>query len=118
MKPKDEKPKAGPAPNAYSLGKLSVVEKSPSHAFGIKHSPYVGALKGDAWVGTTTELATPVASRKGSSSATTTSRTMNGGGSGMRTTVTTRTHSDGTKIRTETLSYSSKPTRTVTTTKT
>ena len=44
--------------------------------------------------------------------------TVNGGGSGMRTTVTTRTHSDGTKIRTETFSYSSKPTRTVTTTKT
>ena len=26
--------------------------KTPQHAFGIKHSPYLGALKGDAWAGT------------------------------------------------------------------
>ena len=26
-------------------------DKKPSHAFGIKHSPYLGALKGDAWGG-------------------------------------------------------------------
>ena len=49
------------------MEKLSVVEKSPSHAFGIKHSPYVGSLKGDAWVGAKTELSTPVAARKGAS---------------------------------------------------
>ena len=96
-----------------------ILEKSPSHAFGIKHSPYVGALKGDAWVGTKTELSTPVATRKGSSSAST-SRTISNGGMGgsTKTTVTTRTHSDGTKIRTETFSYTSKPSRTITTTKT
>ena len=28
-------------------------EKKPSHAFGIKHSPYLGSLKGDAWGGAT-----------------------------------------------------------------
>ena len=95
-----------------------ISEKSPSHAFGIKHSPYVGSLKGDAWVGTKTELSTPVASRKGSSSASRTVSMTNGTGPGTKTTVTTRTHSDGTKIRTETFSYTSKPTRTVTTTKT
>ena len=104
-----------------------ISEKSPSHAFGIKHSPYVGSLKGDAWVGTKTELSTPVATRKGSSSGgtTTTARTVsmtNGGtvpaGGGTKTTRTTRTHSDGTKIRTETFSYTSKPSRTITTTKT
>ena len=28
-------------------------EHKPSHAFGIKHSPYLGSLKGDAWGGKT-----------------------------------------------------------------
>ena len=97
-------------------------EKSPSHAFGIRHSPYIGNLRGDQWVGAKTE--TDVSARKisygnagnsgGPSSSTTTASkytAMNGTG-GTKTTTTTRTHSDGTKIRTETFTYTKAPTTT------
>ena len=36
---------------------------APSHAFGIKHSPYIGTLKGDDWVSARTEtISSPGAS--------------------------------------------------------
>ena len=38
--------------NFTSQAKL---DPAPSYAFGIKHSPYLGSLKGDEWVSTRTE---------------------------------------------------------------
>ena len=81
-----------------------ILEEPEAKSFGIKHSPYVGQLKGDDWVSARTELQNLVA--KGNEN--------NG-----VTANNTRTHSDGTRVRTETFSYSTQaPTvRTTTTTK-
>lgn len=96
-----------PAPGAYEA---IVEDDAPKIAFGIKHSPYVGALKGDDWVSArteTTEMPTTTLVTNGHN---------NSGASNV--TSNTRTHSDGTRIRTETFSYSQGPTvRTTTTTK-
>ena len=108
-----------------------VVDDAPKHAFGIKHSPYIGALKGDDWVSARTEVISYP-----STSSTTTIPASNGpltsslvtnghnntevktsviGGSNV--TSNTRTHSDGHRIRTETFTYTKGPTvRTTTTT--
>jgi len=34
-----------PAPNAYNMDDTVVKKRDPSHAFGMKHSPYIGAFK-------------------------------------------------------------------------
>merc|ERR1712029_159628 len=91
-------------------------ESTPNYAFGIKHSPYVGRLKGDEWVHARTEVVTPPAKTvttnghatgsSGSSNKVVSQSVTNGG----TTTSTTRTHSDGTKIRTETFTYTKGPT--------
>ncbi len=122
------------------------LDHTPQYAFGIKHSPYLGTLKGDAWGGNKTEIS-GIATRKspvnvvaakpqnavaltngnvGSTSVTshTTSSTQqlaNGGTSSSvktvstavtkgHTTTSTRVHSDGHRIRTETFSYTKGPT--------
>jgi hypothetical protein len=94
----------------------------PSKSFGIKHSPYIGTLKGDDWVSARTEtMSSPVATKTETrsvsisgvpvvnGSARSAAKISTGGG---KTTTTTRTHSDGTRIRTETFSYSKGPTTT------
>ena len=80
-----------------------ILEEPEAKSFGIKHSPYVGQLKGDDWVSARTELQNLVAK----------------GNENSGVTANTRTHSDGTRVRTETFSYSTQgPTvRTTTTTK-
>jgi hypothetical protein len=88
-------------------------EKQPK-SFGIKHSPYVGALKGDDWVSARTETAytmpTSTLVTNGHNNSNTVVQNTSGGGS--KVTSNTRTHSDGQRIRTETFSYT-EPTRTV-----
>jgi len=122
IKAKDSKSVPGPAPNAYSLGKaLETLHSMPSKSFGIKHSPYVGTLKGDDWVSARTEtMSSPVTTKTEYKSVSvsgvpvvngTTSRESKISAGGGKTTTTTRTHSDGTRIRTETFSYSG-PTKT------
>ncbi len=135
------------------------LDHTPQYAFGIKHSPYVGTLKGDAWGGSRTE-AVGIASRTlgktiesknannmvaingvamvngsssssggnksmGSTSSTTTTKTTslaNGGtrtetttvtreqfsssGGAETTSVRTRVHADGHRIRSETFTSS------------
>ena len=92
------------------------MDHTPSFAFGIKHSPYMGQLKGDSWVSARTEVESPplragMTNGQSSSSSDTkvTSQTVNGK---TTTTTTTRTHSDGTRIRTETFTYTKGPTTT------
>ena len=86
-------------------------ESTPNYAFGIKHSPYVGRLKGDEWVHARTEVVTPPAKTVTTKTVTTNGHATGSSGSsnkvvsqsvsnGGTTTSTTRTHSDGTKIRT------------------
>ena len=91
-------------------------EKIPQ-SFGIKHSPDVGALKGDDWVSARTEVTYTLPSitvNNGNSNSQVT-REVTGG----NVTSNTRTHSDGQRIRTETFSYTQGPTvRTSTTTRT
>jgi hypothetical protein len=88
------------------------LDHTPAYAFGIKHSPYMGQLKGDAWVSPRTEVDSPPlkALTNGESSASTESRVVSQ--TKGNTTTTTRTHSDGTKIRTETYTYTKGPTTT------
>jgi hypothetical protein len=101
---------------------LETLHSMPSKSFGIKHSPYIGTLKGDDWVSARTEtMSSPVTTKTETRSvsvsgvpvvnghATRESKISTGGG---KTTTTTRTHSDGTRIRTETFSYSKGPTTT------
>merc|ERR1711953_87740 len=93
-------------------------DQAPQHAFGIKHSPYLGNLKGDAWVPTRTEVmvSPPTTNGNYSNSDTKTIKTVVDKGN---VTSTSRTHSDGHKIRTETFTYTKGPTiRTSTTTTT
>ena len=97
------------------------LDHTPAHAFGIKHSPYLGHLKGDAWVSPRTEVESPPlksmtngdsyssSAAAASSDTRISSQTTKGASS---TTTTTRTHSDGTKIRTETFTYVKGPTTT------
>ena len=96
-------------------------EHKPEYAFGIKHSPYLGQLKGDEWVHARTEVVTPpirtgVATKNASN--TSVSQNVTNGVTNGHTTTTTRTHSDGTRIRTETFSYTKGPTIKTTTTTT
>ena len=43
---------------------LETLHSMPSKSFGIKHSPYVGTLKGDDWVSARTEtMSSPVATK-------------------------------------------------------
>jgi len=117
IKTKSGKPKEVPAPNAYSIAKPSF-DQAPQHAFGIKHSPYLGNLKGDAWVPARTEVmvSPPTTNGNYSNSDTKTIKTVVDKGN---VTSTSRTHSDGHKIRTETFTYTKGPTiRTSTTTTT
>ena len=103
-------------------------ESTPNYAFGIKHSPYVGRLKGDEWVHARTEVVTPPAKTVTTKTVTTNGHAIGSGSSnkavsqsvtnGGSTTSTTRTHSDGTKIRTETFTYTKGPTIKTTTTTT
>ena len=93
-------------------------EQAPQKSFGIKHSPYIGKLKGEDWVSARTEvmISPPAQLTNGNSSNsdTKTSRTVVDKGN---VTTTSRTHSDGHKIRTETFTYTKGPTiRTSTTT--
>lgn len=98
------------------------------YAFGIKHSPYMGTLKGDAWGGNKTEIGGNAVvknmakqavvkdmvngnAQNGSQSSTSTHQTTTVHG-GATTTQTTRVHSDGHRIRTETFSYTKGPTTT------
>lgn len=93
-------------------------DQAPQHAFGIKHSPYLGNLKGDAWVPARTEVmvSPPTTNGNYSNSDTKTIKTVVDKGN---VTSTSRTHSDGHKIRTETFTYTKGPTiRTSTTTTT
>lgn len=47
----------------YLLRLQANLPPSPSYAFGIRHSPYIGSLKGDDWVSARTETKSyPVAS--------------------------------------------------------
>lgn len=77
-----------------------ILEEPECKSFGIKHSPYVGALKGDDWVSARTETSVSNGQNSGASNVTS----------------STRTHSDGSRIRTETFSYSTPVVRTTTTT--
>merc|ERR1719266_1223091 len=107
-----------PSPNKYKPEEV-VIDKTPEHAFGIKHSPYLGKLKGDAWVAARTEVVTPptlVTKVTNGDTSKTVKTVVNGGGS--KTTTSTRTHSDGQKIRTETFTYTKGPTTRITTTTT
>ena len=113
-----------------------VVDDAPKHAFGIKHSPYIGALKGDDWVSARTEV---ISYPSTSSTTTIPASSVSGNGplasslvtnghnntevktsvvaGGSKVTSNTRTHSDGQRIRTETFTYTKGPTiRTTTTT--
>lgn len=106
------------------------LDHTPQHAFGIKHSPYLGTLKDNATAGkvttevirtqtaprkTVTETVTyhppkPLVANGHSGSNTTTTNTVVRGDA--KTTTTTRVHSDGHRIRTETFSYTKGPTTT------
>merc|ERR1711963_67208 len=111
-----------PGPGAYTPEKaLETLHSMPSKSFGIKHFPYVGTLKGDDWVSARTEtMSSPVTTKTETRSVSvsgvpvangSTSRESKVTAGGGKTTTTTRTHSDGTRIRTETFSYSG-PTKT------
>lgn len=141
------------------------LDHTPQYAFGIKHSPYVGSLKGDAWTGNVTQTSgianvRPKSATNGvvgvadltkinynansnsvnssnmnsdSGSKTTTSTTTkqlaNGGtssttvvrtstfakGGSSTTTASSRVHSDGHRIRSETFSFKGGPATTTTT---
>ena len=98
-------------------------DHAPQHAFGIKHSPYLGNLKGDAWVSARTEVMSSPPSvtmtNGNASNATSDSKTVRTVVDKGNVTTTSRTHSDGHKIRTETFTYTKGPTiRTSTTTTT
>ena len=102
------------------------LDHTPQHAFGIKHSPYLGTLKDTATAGkvTTEVIRTQTAPRKivtetvtyhppkvvANGSTTATSNTVVRGDA--KTTSSTRVHSDGHRIRTETFSYTKGPTTT------
>lgn len=126
------------------------LDNPPEYAFGIKHSPYLGSLKGDAWAGSTTETTGNATTRPRDvpdtskiTNATTTPAVpttqvsnghvqMNGHTSNAatlaanaaarfastktvvkgdsQTTTSSRVHSDGHRIRTETFSYTKGPT--------
>ena len=89
----------------------AVPDENQPKSFGIKHSPYVGALKGDDWVSARTEtVPTSTLVTNGHNNSNTVVQNTSGGGS--KVTSNTRTHSDGQRIRTETFSYT-EPTRTV-----
>ena len=97
------------------------LERQPEVAFGIKHSPYITQMKGDGWVSARTEVITPphvtktvtTNGHKADSNTQVSQNVTNG-----HTTSTTRTHSDGARIRTETFSYTKGPTIKTTTTTT
>ena len=91
------------------------LDHAPQYAFGIRHSPYLGKLKGEEWVSARTEVITPPNENGHTSESSQTVKTMVNGGS---TTTTTRTHSDGHRIRTETFSYTKGPVTKITTTTT
>lgn len=56
IKHKEPKKFNTPAPTAYRPEKSEkFLEKKSEVAFGLKHSPYLGSLKGDAWVSPRTE---------------------------------------------------------------
>jgi len=127
-RPKDAKKYVTPAPGAYEA---VVVDDAPKHAFGIKHSPYIGALKGDDWVSARTEVisyptSTTTTIQPAVAGPLTSSLVTNGHNNtevktsvigGSNVTSNTRTHSDGHRIRTETFTYTKGPTvRTTTTT--
>jgi hypothetical protein len=92
----------------------AVLDENQSNSFGIKHSPYVGALKGDDWVSARTETVTTMPTStlvtNGHNNSNTVVQNTSGGGS--KVTSNYRTHSDGQRIRTETFSYT-EPVRTV-----
>lgn len=90
------------------------LDSAPQYAFGIKHSPYIGKLKGEDWVSARTEVSPTTTTTNGHHSETT-QTVVNGGGN---VTTTTRTHSDGHRIRTETFTYTKGPTTRITTTTT
>ena len=101
------------------------LERTPEVAFGIKHSPYICQLKGDEWVSPRTEVITPpnvtktvtTNGHKAESNAKSNTQVSQNVTNG-HTTTTTRTHSDGARIRTETFSYTRGPTIKTTTTTT
>jgi len=111
IKTKDAKKYVTPAPGAYEA---AVPDENQPKSFGIKHSPYVGALKGDDWVSARTETVTTMPTStlvtNGHNNSNTVVQNTSGGGS--KVTSNTRTHSDGQRIRTETFSYT-EPVRTV-----
>lgn len=91
------------------------LDENQSNSFGIKHSPYIGALKGDDWVSARTETVTTMptstlVTNNGHNNSNTVVQNTSGGGS--KVTSNTRMHSDGQRIRTETFSYT-EPVRTV-----
>ena len=102
-------------PNSIFFNIFQVVpDENQPKSFGIKHSPYVGALKGDDWVSARTETVTTMPTStlvtNGHNNSNTVVQNTSGGGS--KVTSNTRTHSDGQRIRTETFSYT-EPVRTV-----
>jgi len=94
IKPKEPKKFNTPAPTAYKPEKSEkFLEKKSEIAFGLKHSPYVGSLKGDAWVSPRTEM-------------TNGSRRVDGAGTGTTTYTRTVTRGDGqTSTTTNTANY-------------
>ena len=92
------------------------LDHPPQYAFGIKHSPYIGVLKGDDFVPARTEVMTsPPTLTNGNSESKTVVQTSQQNGN---VTSQTRTHSDGHRIRTETFTYTKGPTTRITTTTT
>merc|ERR1711860_58357 len=124
IKGKDDKFMDIPAPNAYSVNAVKL-DKAPTYAFGIKHSPYLGTLKGTSDSGVVQEVKTVglradgartsivkealiaakiAAANNASSSNTVTNRTEG------NTTSSTRVQTDGNRTRTETVTITKGPT--------